>query len=468
MADLLALLSQAASSLGAHRGAAATASNNLSNANTPGYARQRAELEAVLPAERLAGAFIGRGVSLLTVSQSRDRFLEAQLPAALAQQSRSEAQTSALSSVSVLDPDAGAGLTAALGDFYASLRTLSQNPSDLGSREAAVASTRALTLAFQRTAGGLSSARSGIDAQLEGQTQQVNSLAASMADLNRRIAVERAAGGAPNDLLDARQKVQDQLSTLTGAVPVPDAQGNVSMALASGAALVSGTRSATLSTQPNAANRGHSSVRLTLADGTGPQTLATGALGGAMGGALDARDGALASAERDVDTLAFDLAGAINTVHRAGYGLDGVNGRDLLTVGATAEGAAANIQVDATALADARTLAAASSGTTLPGDADNLMSLIATESQLLSTGGDATASLSALITRFGSAASGAQAAFEHDGAVLSNLEAMRDSVSGVSIDEEMINLTKAQRGYEAVMKVMKTTDELLETLMSLK
>src|SRR5206468_7952551 len=99
-ADLLAIPAQSSSSLRAHRAAAATAGQNIANVNTPGYARQTANLEALTPAELVAGAYIGRGVGLASVTQARDRFLERQLPTAIAAKAASSAESDALSAVS--------------------------------------------------------------------------------------------------------------------------------------------------------------------------------------------------------------------------------------------------------------------------------------------------------------------------------------------------------------------------------
>ncbi len=468
MADLFSILSQASGSLSAHRNSAATASHNLSNANTPGFARQRAELQAMLPAEMINGGFIGRGAGLLTVSQARDRFIEAQIPGSMGQAAFSSAHSAALQGVSALDPDGGAGLTKAIGDFYGSLRALSQNPSDPGLRQVALSTARSMSQAFNRASQSIEAAKSGIDAKLTGTVAEANTLAANIADLNNQIQVARASGGEPNDLLDARLSATDRLATLTGAKPVPDAKGNVSMLLANGTALVNENRAATLSLLPNAANGGHLAVQLTRTDGTGPMAMQQSEFGGEAGGLLAARDTTLDKAAKSLDTLAFDLGNAINLVHRTGFALDGTTGRDLLVTGATSAGAAGRLAVDPTVDANPSLLGAASSAGTVPGDGTALLALIGTETQALSTGLDASGALSNLISDFGASASRLAAAAQHDGALLDNVTAMRESVSGVSIDEEMINLTKAQRSFEAVMKVMKTTDEMLQTLLSLK
>jgi flagellar hook-associated protein 1 FlgK len=470
MSDLLAILSQGAASLAAQRAAAATASHNLQNANTPGYARQRAVVATTLPADMSSGAWIGRGSVLQSVTQARDRFLEAQIPAQLGQSARSGASSATLSAVSALDPVAAGNLSGALGSFYAALRAAAQNPADSGLRQQVVTTARSMALTFQRTRAGLEDARSGVDAQLAGGLTEVNGLARQVADLNGQIRTARIAAGAePNDLLDARQKAVDRLAELTGVSPVTTSEGDVSLFLPGGSALVSGMEASSFSTVADPANDGHLALRLTGRNGA---TQAFTGIGGELGGALDARDGALKTAVTGLDQLAWDLAGGLNTAHRAGFGLDGTTGDDLFTTGASAAGAASRLDVNAALLTNTRRLAFAGVPTSptsaAPGDTTALKAIIATEGAALSNGLTAVAGLAKLTSDFGAAASSAGALAQHDLGMKNNLVQLRESASGVSIDEEMIELQKAQKAFEAISKVIQTSSAMFDTLLALK
>jgi len=467
MGDLLAILSQASSSLGAHRAAAATAGQNIANVNTLGYSRQTANLEAMTPADLIANGYIGRGVGLQSITQARDLFLERQMPAAIAARGFSSTESDALAAVSALDPDASGGISAALGAFYAAMRGVSQRPSDSGLRQAALSASQALTRSFNRTAQSLEDARNGVDAQLAGTVDVVNQATTAMADLNKQIRIARANGAEPNDLLDNRRRLQDKITELTGALPVPNSYGDISMALPGGAALVSDDRAATLSVIADPNNGGHMAVQLTRTDGSGPVTIPGANIGGTMGGAIQARDGAMASAVAGLDTLAFDLANTVNGVHSAGFALDGTTGRNLFTVGLSAPGAASTINLDAL-IAGNPSLLAAASVAGAPGDNRNMLALIATERTALSTGVDAASSLQNVVTGFGGSTQRARSIADQDAGLHAHLSQMRESASGVSIDEEMINMTKAQRAFEAMSKVITAADEMLGTLMQLK
>ncbi|RMG11300.1 MAG: flagellar hook-associated protein FlgK [Deltaproteobacteria bacterium] len=468
MADLFTLLNTGAWSLSAHRAATATASHNLANATTEGYSRQRAELVATTPARRLGGAYVGRGVSLSTVSQARDRFLEQQIPGALAARAEAGAEADALAAVSVFDPEGGGGLADALSSFYGALSDLTNRPGEPALREVVVERANGLARAFNRTAQALDEARDGLDVKLAGEVEEINHLAEEVARLNAAIRSARASGAEPNDLLDQRTLARDRLAELTGARPIPDGEGNLSLALADGTALVSGDLAARLSTVPDPANGGHLALAISRPDGSGPVSVDQAALGGSLGGLLSARDGALASAETAVDQLAFDLAGEINTVHQAGFGLDGVSGRVLFEPPAGVGGAAAALRVEAAIAQDATLLATSDSAAGVPGNGGNLLRLLATQDAPLSTGQSAAAALGDAVAAFGSAAAGVDAAFRQSSAIEERLTTMRESVSGVSIDEEMIEMTKAQRTFEAVMRVVETADEMLATLMRLR
>jgi flagellar hook-associated protein 1 len=461
MADLFRILSTGASSLAAQTAAAATAAHNLQNVNTPGYARQRATLATSLPAEQSDGSYIGRGVVLSHVSQVRDRFLEAQLPAAFGNSAGSTAAADVLGAVQVLDPEGTGGLGDALSGFYSALSELSQNPSDPGLRQAAVSAAGSLARSFQGTRRSLEDARSGVDQRVASDVSEANDLSAQVASLNGQIRAARASGnGEPNDLLDTRQAAVDRLAELTGAMPVPTSEGDVSLFLPGGAALVTSMSAASLSAAADPANGGHLALQVSVG---GVRSAVSP--GGELGGLLSARDGALGDAVGSLDTLAWDLAGAVNAVHQAGVDLNGAGGQPLFAV-TSAAGAAAQIAVNDAIRADPTLLATRTTGGA--GDSSNVLAMLATASATLSGGRDATGTLSQITAAFGTASRSATATSEADAALKTHLTTMRESASGVSTDEELIEMQKAERAYAAIAKVITTTSSMFDTLLQIK
>ncbi len=468
MPDLLAILSNSANSLYAATAMVDIAGNNMDNVNTPGYSRQRVNLASVVPLEVVGGQYYGGGVAIQSIQQSRDNFLESQLPSVFSQHSQYSTQANTLNGLTALNPDQVGNLSNTLSAFYAAARALSQNPGDSGLRQTFVSATQSLATSFNNTSNAIEYSRTATDSQISADATKITTLAANMADLNRRIGMARGTGGEPNDLLDQRQAVQDQLEQLTGATPIVNGNGDISMAMSNGVMLVTGDTSSTLSVRADVTNRGHYVVQYTQPDGSGPYDITLA--GGEIGGLIGARDGALNTASTNLDSMAFDFATSVNTIHAAGFALDGTTGRNLFTgLPATSPGAAALVAINAAILANPNLVGAASAAIKVPGDATQLNSLVGTESTNLTTSGKTpAATMQSMVASYGSSVQAASAISSQAKAMHTQLTNMRESVSGVSIDEELITMTKAQRAYQAVAHVITTTNHMLDTLMALK
>jgi len=465
--NLLALLSSTASSLQAQQTVVAVSGDNIDNASTPGYVQQQANLEEVGPGVVVGNSTVGDGAEVASITRTTDSFVEAQMPAAFSAASSSSAEAQALEGVTVLDTSSSNDLASALGNFYSSMEAVTQDAGNTSLRQAAIASAQTLATSFNNTSQAIESARSGIDSQIAGQVTQVNELAAQVAQLNGQIATTEASGGNANSLLDSRQTALDTLAQLAGATTVSAQNGEVSVVLGGGLALVSGNVAGALTATADASNGGHLAVGIELPGSSSSSSLSQGALGGSIGGEIAARDQVLGTSLASLDQLAYDFANSVNAVHEAGYGLDGVTGRPLFDVGATASGASGSIAVDPAVANDPSALAASASAAGVPGDGSQLQALVDTENQGLTGGLTATQTLASITTAFGSAASQAQAVSSQDAGMLTNLQTTRASAEGVSIDEQLINLQQAQRAYEAVSRVIQTTSNLLDNLLQL-
>jgi flagellar hook-associated protein 1 len=466
--NLVSLLNNTANGLSAIQARTATTSNNIANANTPGYAEQQANLaEAVSSPLTGARGSIGGGVYLVSVTQARDQLVEAQLPTAFSNSSSSTAESSALASVSAFDNGGSGSLSDAISAFYSSLTALAQNPGDTGLRQSAVQSAAWLASTFNTTSAELEQARTGIDASVTDSVQQINSTLAQVAALNKRIATEEASGGTPNDLLDQRHNLMDQAAQLIGAQQVPDAYGNISLVLPGGTTLVSASSAATLTVQGDNSNKGHLDVTFIPADGSAPVALKQSELGGQIGGQLLARDGALGTASTAIDNLAFSFAQTINGQNQAGYDLNGNPGGNIFSVGATSASAAAHIAIDPTLANNPSLLAAAGSINSGSGDATNIQAMVATQNAPLANNLDVQTGMAQIVSDFGTAAADAKNASSFNTSMLQSLQNMRASTSGVSLDDEMVNLVQSQHAYEALAKVITTAGTLLDTLISM-
>jgi len=468
VADLVSLLTNAGKSLSGATGAVQTVSHNLQNVNTPGYSRQRAVLRATLPADKSNGVFIGRGSELSAVAQTRDRFLEYQIPKMFGDEQRALTKSDSLQAVHTFDPEQPGGVGNAVARFFDSIRTLNQNPSEKVLRDDVVQASRQLAYSFQNASAEIEGARTGIDKKMTGLVDEVNILSAQVAQLNKQIRLARSGGRAePNDLLDARRGAHDRLSELVGAKPVSDEQGNVSLHLPTGGAFVSGDFASKFVLTPDAGDHDHPALQVTGTSGT-RMNVRPGSISGALGGLMSARDETLLAAAQQLDQLAYDFAGSINLVHRSGTDLMGQNGVDLFQVPFEAKGAARAFTLDPSVEADSRLLATKSSGMAGSGDSGITQQLLGLESAKLPGGANPTTSYAAIVAKFGADSRTAKDAADHTKTMRTNIEAMRDSVSGVSVDEELVDMSKAQRAYEAISKVLTTADGMLDTLLKLR
>jgi flagellar hook-associated protein 1 len=466
--DLIGIITNAGAGLSVYRAQVATASHNIANANTPGYARQEAVATETSPAEEVGNnGYIGRGVSLQGVVQSRDTFVEAQLTIAYSNSSSTAAQSDALSTVTALDPQGNGSVTSAIGSFYSALRDLNQNPGDQGLRRAVVESAKTLATSFNTTVNSISTARTAIDQNLTSLVDKVNGLVSSVADLNKRIALAVNSGRTPNDLLDIRQNALDQLAQMVGARPVPDSHGSVNVVLPGGTCLVSGIVASQLSIQANLSNSNHFDIGFKPQGTSTAVVLNRNELGGQVGGLLSARDDSLGAAESSLNSLALDLSTAINDQHRQGFALDGTDQHNLFASLSGPTDAAKNIAVADDVNADPSLVAAAGSADGGSGDSMNLQLVIATEGQKLSNNLNARDGFAKLTSDFGIAVNTVNDNAAFDKNLLTDLTSARESASGVSNDDEMIKLTQAQTAYNALTKVIVTSNAMLDTLMEI-
>jgi flagellar hook-associated protein 1 FlgK len=289
-----------------------------------------------------------------------------------------------------------------------------------------------------------------------------------VAQLNKQIRVARAGGRAePNDLLDVRQTAQDRLAELVGAKSVSDEQGNVSLHLQTGGAFVAGDEASRFALTPDAGDYDHPTLQVAGTSGT-KMNVRPGSISGALGGLLSARDETVLGAARSLDQLAYDFAGSVNLVHRSGTDLLGQNGADLFLVPTSAPGAARAFTLDTHVESNSSLLATKSSGMAGSGDSSITQQLLGLENAKLAGGSNPTTSYASIVARFGVESRTAKDAADHTKAMRINIEAMRDSVTGVSVDEELVDMSKAQRAYEAISKVMTTADSMLDTLLKLR
>ncbi|MFN0088438.1 MAG: flagellar hook-associated protein FlgK, partial [Blastocatellia bacterium] len=223
---------------------------NIANVNTPGYTRQRLQLSAAPPDgsnQRLTGV----GVTIDGVRALRDQFIETRLQTETGISGRLEAKRHALAPVDAALNEAGAGggIHSAMVGFFGAFRDLEAHPTSVPLRAVGIARAETLAAAFHSTRGRLAGIRADNDAALRGTVDEVNTLAAKVADLNVRISVAENTGGGASELRDQRGELARRLTELTGARSTEAENGQLALTIGEGRAIVLGETAHTLAAE---------------------------------------------------------------------------------------------------------------------------------------------------------------------------------------------------------------------------
>ncbi len=450
MSDLLSLLSLGSAGIAAQNTGVAVASNNVANANTAGYSRQRVDLEALVGVPLVGGVRSG----------APDRYQDALLGGRIrvADGALAMSQTSAAVLADLEQRIAGGGTTTSeqLAAMFASFGQAAASPTDMISRQDVVDRIQHAVHDIRRRSAELEAAHLELDLSIRQHAPRATELAQRLGETNTAIAKT-------NDpvLRDERDRIAQELSKLVGGNARIDADGQMRFVLDGGAVLVDGGRAARLETTPDPTT---GTSQLAVVDGNSRRDVTSAIGSGRIGASLQIRDGLLASSRASLDQLAFDLASGMNTVHAANAGLDGVTGRALFTPLGGVAGAAAALELDPAIEADPSLLALAAPGQG-PGSNAGALALFQLANQAVATGGKTLGNAALdLVGAVGSAAARATSDAKRDALVSDHLAGLRDSLAGVDIQEELTNLTRFEHASSAMTRFVSTIDQLLGDL----
>lgn len=475
MLGLFGALRLGTRALAAQRQGVEVAGHNLANVNNTAYARQRVSIQSTASSDGLTDP-VGSGVEVVAIRQIRDRILDGQVIAEGGVSGSLEAQQRALKTAqsllgqSIDRGNTGAGgtsaadgvgggqqLAAGLADFFNSFASLAAQPASIPEREITLRRAAALAAQFPALDNRLSILGRQLDESLDTDLKSANALLSDIARLNGQISrTEVVSGGSANDLRDQRLAKLESLSGVIGFDSIEASDGSLAIVVGGVSLVTSDVREKTLETFTNTDGN-----RMIRASGT---TDALAITSGRVHGTLDARDGGLKDLRSGINDLAKSLIDEVNSVHSAGFALDGTTGRAFF-LGSSA----ADIRVNQ-ALLDNPTSLQVSGSATARGDnrvAQALSQLgnrpiAALDGQTLGN------AYNRIVGRLGEDLASVNQQLADQKVVAELLKGQRDSVSGVSIDEEMADLTRFQRGYQASAKLINTIDELMDTTLSLK
>jgi flagellar hook-associated protein 1 FlgK len=457
MTSLSDVLNIAASGLAAQTAGMAITGQNVANVNTPGYSQVTANIETAAAGDTFAG-----GAQVSGVVSSYDQFTFGNLLSAQGMGGAADARSEALNAAqATLAPASGGTIADSVNSFFSSLTTLESTPSDTSARDGVLQAAGSLAQTISTTAAGLSSQRSGLLQQAQGVATSLNTELQQIATLNGQIAQATAQGGQPTDLQNQRNALVSQVSGQVGAQTVQEPSGLT--LLSAGTALVSGTQASSVSVGLDTS--GNLQITATPPGGAS-MDITSNVTAGSLGGIREARDTDIPNFSSQLDQFAYDLATSVNAVQSSGYGLTGATSQNLFAQPTTVAGAAASLAVDPSIVGQPQLLAASSTATGLPGGNDNAVQLASLATQPLSGGQPPTQAFGVIASSVGDATAAASSDSTLRDDTVTQAQDLNQSSSGVSLDEQMTNMSQFQNAYDASAKVLQTAESLLDDLMS--
>jgi flagellar hook-associated protein 1 FlgK len=408
-------------------------SHNIANANTEGYSRQEAMLQTADALALPPVGQIGTGVDVAGYRRIRDGFLDLQYRTQAMQVGAGMTRADALDQAELrLAEPSDNGIAARLNSFWGAWSDLANTPDSGAARQALVADAQTLVGSINDLDAGLKTV-SGQAADaltaLTGNGGELQQLGRELAGLNGAIKDAQSVGGQPNDLLDRRDLLLDKLSGLAQVSVSDNGTGSIRITLGGAATpLVDGS---------------------TLTWPAPAWTTSPGGPGGKIGALMDLSSptGTIASYRGELESFAQALTTQVNDIYKPAVGVD------FFAYDATTKMLSVNPAVTATSVR-------AGTGATADNGAARAIAA------LRGTAGGPDDLYSRLVTRIGTEVADARRGTLNATALSDSIQDRRQSTAGVSLDEEMTNLIRFQRGYQAAARAMTTTDEMLDVLIN--
>lgn len=470
MLGFFGALDMGARSLRTQRQGLEVAGQNLANVNNPAYARQRLLIQTSLPLSSAIGSQ-GTGVEAAAIQQIRNTLLDRQVQSEASVSGYLKSQQSAMESLQrglgerfdsqVLDAAGteatSTSISAGLNKFFGALQGLSASPTSPTSRQNVIAAAQQLAARFNAADSRIGNLTADLNSSVEADATKVDGLLTSIATLSRDIAAaEGVSGTVANDLRDTRQQKIEELSGLVNVETATDGAGELTLTVA-GNLLVSGKD---VVDRLEAYDAGGGRMMLRLQSNGAAVTPTSGSLQGT----IDVRDGAVTGLRQDLNDLAREIMNAVNAVHRPGFNLDGGTGEDFF-VGTDA----ATMKVNSVLVGNVR-LIQASGAVGETGANQVALALAQLQNQAQAGLGQQTFtdSYAATLGELSHSLSDLNSRAADQELMQQYLETRRASISGVSIDEEMTDIVKYEKAFQASARLVATLSEMLDEVVNLK
>ena len=305
-------------------------SNNIANANTPGYAKEAVDLTAAAPQSN-GVLSVGNGVVVSGISRSFNQATANQLNSSQSSLGNLNALQNYSSQIDNLVGTTAGGLSTALQSFYSAWSDVANAPTSTATRQALLGKAQSVANSFQSTSTQLDALNSDINSRITSDVQQINTLGSSISTLNKQIVVSTAQNGgqAPNELIDQRDQLVSNLSSLTGISTTTESNGSLNVFLGNGQPLVLQGATTTLTTIPNQFDASQLEISTSTSNGN---PISSSITSGDLGGLLAARSQVVDPAKNQLGQIATAFAQSVNQQQNAGLDLNGNLGANLFSV----------------------------------------------------------------------------------------------------------------------------------------
>jgi flagellar hook-associated protein 1 FlgK len=438
---------------------------NVVNANTPGYSRQRVNISSVgaAPSSTFHSGNVQPGiggVKIDSIERIRDVFLENTRVAAGANLEAVKAQVTNLQGAEQLLSEPGdGGLQSVIDDFYAGWHDLAQKPDDDASGAVVIQTGKTVAAQLQFISNGLETRWDTARTELGATVSQLNQAAQDLAKVNEKIREGNLVGRPVNELTDQRDTLVRKLGELAGGKPSITQIDGMASVTVNGLNLVSGDRAETFTLSGATSFDDAVANPVTIKFGTNEVPVAAGKAAGLLASLRTD----LPNVQSQLDGVALALRDAVNAVHSAGFTTDGAAVGDFFS--GTGARDLAVIPTDTSELGVAG-VAGAIDGNNALKIAD--LAIDVNAENTLGVGSTSPSGLWRNLTAsVGSQVQGLQRGMEVQQTVVSSADTAVESDAGVNLDEEMSALLMYQRSYQASARVITTVDSVLETLINL-
>jgi flagellar hook-associated protein 1 FlgK len=454
----------------AQQTALSTTGQNIANANTTGYTRQRVDMQAT-PAISSQGVQLGTGVEVNKLERLREEYLDVQVRGENKNLGYWEAKSDSLTKIEeLLNEPSDNGLAFTMDEFWKGWQELSKNPESAATRGVVRQKGVAVAETFNYISDSLDQMQEDLTNVITTKVNDVNSLATQIADLNNQISRLVPNNYQPNDLLDQRDVLIDQLSKIVDVKTTPSENGMVNISVGGGM-LVSGKDANTLSIDIEPTNDFQYKTDIKIANKS--VNLETGELVGR----IESFTEIIPTIKKSINDLAMTFKNAVNDVHHNGLHLVNNSGKVETVADPTLDFFTGNsikdLAVNTEIMKSVDLIAAAKEETPGPTPSGNGQNAQDMADIKLDNGLDFGGTTSTIddfyrniIGKLGIDSQQAQRMQDNSEVIVNQVENRRQSISGVSLDEEMANMIKYQQAYNAAARMVTTMDQCLDKVIN--